>query len=222
MTCQCVQAHQCEDNPVSEYRRTGLHMSHEDVVRSFETLARLLGSPEPLSSKEAEVALDLLTRVPDGGLDGSGADASEFQDAWNRQRAMFKGLPKELPLEESYYKEWTSDESHPLAGRKGLACGDPAAHMAAVLEGFGMALSPEDPKSPDNLAVLLEFVALLIENRPGEEVVAFCTDHLDWLPDLRREAASRGIGGVFNQLIVTVESLVRHITSIEEIGACHG
>jgi TorA maturation chaperone TorD len=197
---------------------SGTDFSREDQVRSLETLARLLGSGEPLEAAEAEAAVDLMSRVPAGRFQRYVGQPLDFMMAWNEQRDLFKGLPKELPLEESYYKEWTSDPSHPLAGQKGLVRGDPASHMVSVLDGFGMVLSPDDPRSPDNLAVLLEFLAFLVETRPIEEAAAFCGDHLDWLPDLRKEAAARGIQGVFHEMVHTVESVVKHITSIREMG----
>ena len=214
MKSQCAESCLNNFDQVPDHYGPGDSPTREDVVDALEMLARLLGSPVPLDAEEAECAVDLLAGIPDSEFDGYGDDPMEFRDAWNRQRDLFMGLPDGLPLEESYYKEWTSDDSHPLAGQTGLSCGDPAAHMAAVLGIFGIELSPEDPKSPDNLAVLLEFLALLVENRTHEEVVAFCTDHLDWLPELRREAHTRGIEGAFHQLIGTVESLVRQIISM--------
>ncbi len=197
-----------------------LHL--DEAVQTLGMLARLLGSAEPLGQAEAEEALDLLGRVPGGWFGEYDGDSEGFAVAWNRQRDLFKGLPNLLPLEESFYKEWTTDRSHPLAGRKELAWGDPAAHVLAMLDNFGLALSSEDPRSPDHLAVLLEFLGFLIENRSIGEAAAFCRDHLDWLPDLRREATSRGIEAVLQEMVRTVESLVNDITTIQELGDCHG
>ncbi|MFH1115516.1 MAG: molecular chaperone TorD family protein [Pseudomonadota bacterium] len=205
----------CISSPVES-----LHL--DEAVRALGILARLLGSAEPLERAEAEEALDVLGRVPGGWLGGYEGNPAGFAAAWNRQRDLFKGLPNVLPLEESFYKEWTGDASHPLAGRKELAWGDPAAHVLAMLGNFGLALNPQDPRSPDHLAVLLEFLAFLIENRPVGEARAFCRDHLDWLADLRREAASRGIEEVLQEMVLTVESLVNDITTIQELGDCHG
>ncbi|MDQ7781326.1 MAG: molecular chaperone TorD family protein [Desulfomonilaceae bacterium] len=194
----------------------------DDPVQAVVALARLFGSSEPLGQAEAEETVDVLARVPAGCFGEYRDDPARFVDAWNRVRDLFKGLPKVLPLEESFYKEWTSDRSHPLVGRKGLAWGDPAAHVLAMFNEFGIALRAEDPRSPDHIAVLLEFLAFLMENRPTEEAQAFCRDHLDWLPDLRREATVRGFEGVFQHMVLTVESLVHYITTIQERGGRHG
>jgi hypothetical protein len=182
-------------------------------VPALGTLATLFGSAEPLGEAEAQEAVNLLARVPGCCLAAYLDDPGRFAEAWNRQRYLFKGLPNVLPLEESFYKEWTSDRSHPLAGRKGLAWGDPAAHVLATLNNFGITLNAEDPRSPDHLAVLVELLAFLIENRPAGEAAAFCRDHLDWLSDLRHEAGSRGIEGVFHEMVLTAESLVNHVMS---------
>ncbi len=193
-----------------------------DLVKALDTLAGLFGSAEPLGEAEAEEAIDLLVTVPGGPLARYLDDPARLADAWNGQRDLVKGVPNVLPLEESFYKAWTSDSSHPLAGRKGLAWGDTAAHVLATLNNFGIALCRDYPIPPDHLAVLLELLAYLIENRPIEEAAAFCRDHLDWLSDLRQEAKSRGIEGVFLEMVLTVESLVNHVTTIQEMGDCHG
>jgi len=194
----------------------------DDLVQALGTLAGLFGTGETLGDAEAEQAVNVLARISGGRLAAYRDDPGRFAGAWNRQRHLFKGVPNVLPLEESFYKEWTADRSHPLAGRKGLAWGDPAEHVVATLNNLGIALCAEDPRAPDHLAVLLELLAYLIENRPAEEAAAFCRDHLDWLSELRHEATSRGIEGVFQEMVRTVESLVNHIIIIQELGDCRG
>lgn len=186
----------------------------DDLAIAAGTLARLLGSPEPLDLGEAAEALDILATVPGSPLAEMKGDPARFQSEWNEQRNLYAGVPGLLPLEESVYKVWTTDRSHPLAGRKGLTWGDPAGHMLEVLQSFGMIPDPEDPRSPDHIAVLFEFLAILLENRSYEEVAAFCRDHLDWLEALRKEAAARGIRGMFEKVVQTAESLVNDIVSV--------
>ena len=91
--------------------------------------------------------------------------------------------------------------------------GDPAAHMQDVLAGFGMLLDPRELQAPDHLAVLLEFLAFLIDNCHREEVESFCRDHLDWLDALREEAERKGIESVLISLIRTAERLVQSVVS---------
>jgi hypothetical protein len=191
----------------------GRDLAAGDMAGAARCLARLLGSPEPLDHEEATQCLEILSRVSGGHFGGPLRDPGTLLKEWNEQRESLAGLPQTVPLVESFYKEWTTDRAHPLSGQKGLVFGDPAAHMAQVLESFSMMPDPENPLPPDHVSVLLEFLAYLIENRPYEEAVAFCKDHLNWLSDLREQAEARGTGGLLVRLILTAESLTNHIIS---------
>lgn len=182
-------------------------------ARAAKLLARLLGSAESLSVEEARETLAVLKSVAGALPPDLPDDPEELAEQWNLQRYLCAGLPDTLFLEESVYKAWTTDPSHPLAGRKGLAWGDPAAHMMEVLDRFGLMPDPDNSRPPDHIAVLLEFLAFLLEARPLGEAASFCADHLDWLPLLRAKAAAKGIAGVFQGLILSVERLADRIVT---------
>jgi hypothetical protein len=191
----------------------GSQIGTGDLANAARVLARLLGSPDPLDREEAAEYVTRLSRVPGGQFVDHSCDPDWFLNEWNEIRELFAGLPETIPLVESVYKEWTIDKGHPLAGRKGLVYGDPAAHMTEVLESFGMTPDPEDPLPADHLAVLLEFLAYSIEALPWQDVDAFCKDHLDWLADLRKEAEARQTGEMLVRLILTAERLIDSIIS---------
>lgn len=211
MTAQPVRMHwtrgerKMPDEPIFHPRPRSVE------ARTAELLARLLGSAEPLSVEEARETLAVLKDVDKVLPPDLPDDPEELAEQWNLQRYLYAGLPETLSLEESVYKAWTTDPSHPLAGRKGLAWGDPAAHMMEVLDRFGLMSDPDDSRPPDHIAVLLEFLAFLLELRPPGEAAAFCADHLDWLPLLRAEATAQGIAGVFQGLIMSAEQLAARV-----------
>jgi len=182
-------------------------------VEAAGILSRLLGDPESLKATEAREAVEILRGLHPEDWAGHGSDPEGFREAWNREKDIFIGNASFLSLEESVYKAWTSDRSHPLNGAKGFAWGDPAQHMQDVLGELGLALNPAESRAPDNLAVLLEFLAFLLKNRSQKEARSFCRDHLDWLDDLRREAEEKGVGGVLILLVRTAERLVQTLVS---------
>ncbi|MBM3299803.1 MAG: molecular chaperone TorD family protein, partial [Deltaproteobacteria bacterium] len=159
---------------IESYGTPGSEISSGDLARAAQVLASLLGSSDPLGREEAAQCLEILSRIPGGQFDELSPDPDRFLKEWNELGEVLAGVPETISLVESVYKEWTIDKGHPLAGHKGLVWGDPAAHMTEVLEGFGMTPNPEDPLPPDHLAVLLEFLAYLIENVPWQDVAAFC------------------------------------------------
>lgn len=134
-----------------------------------------------------------------------------WMDLLTRERSFAGGFGSTC-LEESFFKPWTGDESHPLHGTLGLAWGDPAAHMLRTLDRFGIELDPHGDAAPDHAAILLEFLAFLLANRPEEEVISFCKDHLDWLPELRRRAEADS-EVLLSALVAIAEGLVELIIS---------
>jgi hypothetical protein len=195
--------------------------ARSSMARAADLLARLLGSAKPLSVEEAREALVALKAIDVALPPDLPDDPQGLAKQRNMQRYLFAGLPDTLSLEESVYKAWTTDPSHPLARRKGLAWGDPAAHMMEMLDRFGLMPDPQNSKPPDHIAVLLEFLSFLLETRPVGEAASFCADHLDWLPHLRAEAAAHGIAGVFLSLVLAAEQLADRI-SMQAMGDDHG
>jgi len=174
-------------------------------------LSRLLGDPTPLDEDEAQQVLELLSELDPEGFRKYGGVAEEFRRDWNAATELLAGNAVPLPMEESLYKPWTTEAGHPLEGTEGFAWGDPAHHMLDVLETFGLGLDPEDERAPDHIAVLLEFLAYLLENRPSAEARSFCTDHLDWLPDLEKRLEQEAAAPV---LIPPVRAARRLISTL--------
>jgi TorA maturation chaperone TorD len=207
-------------NSAADFTSHGVHVfsdlsSVDDLILAAGALSRLLGSHEPLDSGEAHVVIEILANLDVTELETFLNSSDKLCKIWNSQRDLFVGPTRTLPLEESVYKPWTTDRSHPLAGSKGRSWGDPAVHMMEVLADFGLTPDPDESLPPDHLAVLLEFLAFLLENRAREEAVAFCSDHLDWLPEVRAKARDLEIEGILHGLVRAVETLLDRVTASE-------
>jgi hypothetical protein len=133
--------------------------------------------------EELQQGIGMLLGISENGM-------RVFLDKWSQEleRLNFPRCP--VSLEESTYKTWTSEKSHPMKGAKGLSQGDSACHMSQVLSSLGFSFGGNI--SPDHISVLLEFWAYLLERDSIEESILFCRDHLNWMPDLERKAREEG------------------------------
>lgn len=183
------------------------------LSRAAMILSRLLGDPERLDEQEAREAFRILhTLVADANGDFP-QDSLEFMRKWNEEVCPSFLTPGGLALEESVYKPWTTDESHPLREEQGLAWGDPAEHMLSLFDMFGLNEANRGNVSPDHLSILLDFLVLLLENRPEEEAVRFCHDHLDWLPELVKSAQGVEVPNILVLALRASESLAELVAS---------
>ncbi|MEJ2719044.1 MAG: hypothetical protein P8182_18250 [Deltaproteobacteria bacterium] len=96
-------------------------------------LSRLFGDSTPLEEPEARKAVRVLHWIHPDEFAQYLHDPESFRTAWNEEKDRFAEASSLFPLEESVYKEWTADKSHPLGGTKGLTWGDPARHMQESL-----------------------------------------------------------------------------------------
>jgi len=96
---------------------------------------------------------------------------------------------KSISLVESPYKPWTQDGECRLsfAREKGLLRGDSALHMAAIFRDSGMEVPQRFGACPDHLVLQLEFLSALYAEATDREVRQFIQDHLDWIPQLKKE-----------------------------------
>ncbi len=178
-----------------------LRSSVEERAEMACLLAEMFGDPSEVHSGHFERLLNFAS----GRLDLTGncfcVPPGEFQTRWLQDIELLLDTENPLSLDESVYKAWTKQKSHPLSGATGRCFGDPAAHMLAVLESFGLSLETELGHAPDSLPTLLEFLGFLLENRPPDEVVSFCHDHLDWTGELEQCASRLNAGKALLEVI---------------------
>ncbi|MBI5568663.1 MAG: molecular chaperone TorD family protein [Desulfomonile tiedjei] len=189
----------------------------EELAPAATELAGLLGNLAPLTVNEAREAAEVLRGICPEEFSIAQLDIEAFARSWNEEKSLLLGPVPPVSLEESVYKSWTDDPSHPLRGATGLAHGDPARHMERILNDFGMALPAESLQSPDHVAVLLLFLAFLLEERSVQDAAAFCQDHLDWMPALTAALTADGRGVVMLKLVNALESLIE--TIMERMGS---
>ena len=111
---------------------------------------------------------------------------SDIQKDYER---LFLGRGECVSLVESAYKPWTLDPECRLsfAREKGLLMGDSALHMAAIFQCAGVEVPEQFVACPDHLVLELEFLAALYREVGDREVEQFIGDHLDWIPELKKE-----------------------------------
>jgi TorA maturation chaperone TorD len=96
---------------------------------------------------------------------------------------------KRISLVESAYKPWTTDKGCGMvfAASTGLVMGDSALHMLELYRQLSLTVPEQFRSMPDHLVLELEFLALLYRCASNGQIERFIGDHLDWIPELRRE-----------------------------------
>lgn len=120
-----------------------------------------------------------------------------------------------ISLVESTYKPWTLDKDCGMvfAASKGLVMGDWAAHLLDIYERLSLEI-PEDFRStPDHLVLELEFLSLLHQSAPKEWISTFVEDHLDWIPELKKEMDKAGSSPFYKNAVEFVQLFLEHETS---------
>ncbi len=179
----------------------GLKCSAEERVEMAYLLAEVFGDPSGVGLEHFERLLDFASERPGLNKNSPHLKPGEFQTGWLQDIVLLLDGDNPLSLDESVYKAWTKQKSHPLSGATGRCFGDPAAHMIAVLESFGLSLEADRGQAPDSLSTLFEFLGFLLENRPSGEVVTFCHDHLDWIGELEQCAIRLNAGKALLEVI---------------------
>ncbi len=176
-------------------------MNHQDKAIFCQTLSSLFLPPTSEIAKEMESGslyrffkpwLSLWGEEEQRGLKGflSFEDPShleaELQHEYDRLFSEFG--PEKISLVESCYKPWTEDPhcTLPFAKEKGFLMGDPALHLLALFQAFGLEVDAPFQGLPDHLAIELEFLSFLYSQGEAEdEIYQFLKDHLDWIPSLK-------------------------------------
>ncbi len=182
-----------------------------DLVDMAYLLADMFGSPGELSAEQAGRILDYCDRSKSLNTCEANPELAEFMNLWFADIDLLAQGDNTLSLEESVYKPWTTRNNHPLKGVTGLSYGDSAAHMEKVLSSFGMTLDHRHGLTPDSLSTLFEFLGFLLENRPANEIVTFCRDHLDWLDNLRDKAIEKKAGAALMSAIMAAIFFVEEV-----------
>jgi len=124
------------------------------------------------------------------GLQTAGEGEALSSDLRGEYDRLFGGKTGDsAPLVESCYKPWTQDgECHlSFAREKGLLMGDSALHMAHIFRHSGVEVPERFRSCPDHLVLELEFLSALYGEATDREVKQFIHDHLDWIPEMKRD-----------------------------------
>ncbi len=202
--------HKLFDN-APEASVTDLDSVHSGLAEFAYLLADIFGAPFEVGSEHVAKIATFCSTLPRVDGDCLGAPPGEFLGTWLEDCRILMNVENSLSLEESVYKAWTHQDGHPLRGTTGHCLGDPAAHMEAVLQSFGLTLDSAYHLAPDSLSTLFEFLGFLLENRPVQEVVSFCNDHLDWLGELGQSAVKRGAGSALECLISIADLFIQEV-----------
>jgi TorA maturation chaperone TorD len=147
------------------------------------------------------------------GLKTAG-DAEAFsRDLRGEYDRLFGGKTGEsAPLVESCYKPWTRDaECHlSFARGKGLFMGDSALHMAHILRYSGVEVPESFRACPDHLVLELEFLSALYGEGTDQEVRQFIHDHLDWIPQMKRDLKQLGPHQFYLSAAELLDGFLRH------------
>jgi len=163
-------------------------------------LAALFSPPERETVEQ--LRMDAIPSRMEGYIKSLGGDCAwliGFTPLWESE-ALYHELEKEydrlfagpvggcVSLVESPYKPWTRDgECHvSFAGETGLLMGDSAVHMAAIFRQSGVEVPEKFTAWPDHLVLELEFLSALYGEATDREVRQFIQDHLDWIPELKK------------------------------------
>jgi TorA maturation chaperone TorD len=124
------------------------------------------------------------------GLQTSGSPEALYVELQREYDRLFSEVEEiSVPLIESPYKPWTQDGECRLsfAREKGLLRGDSALHMAAIFRDSGVEVPQRFDACPDHLVMELKFLSALYAEATDHEVRQFIQDHLDWIPQLKKE-----------------------------------
>lgn len=94
-----------------------------------------------------------------------------------------------ISLVESTYKPWTIDPSCRLAwaDKKGLLMSDSALHLQEIFQQLSIRIPPAFQSTPDHLILELEFLSFLYRTATHDQIRTFIVDHLDWIPELKKQ-----------------------------------
>lgn len=179
-----------------------------DLAQMAYLLAEIFGAPTEIRSCHFNYLRKYASTFSDLPANCLEKSPEELEDSWRENISILQGKENSLSLDESVYKVWTMQDNHPLRGATGHCFGDPAAHMLAALESFGLSVNAAHGLSPDSLSTLLEFLGFLVENRPAGEVINFCHDHLDWLDELERNTCNLKAGRILTCVIRITNNFV--------------
>lgn len=124
------------------------------------------------------------------GLQTSGSPGALYMELQGEYDRLFSEVEeKSISLIESPYKPWTQDGECRLsfAREKGLLRGDSALHMAAIFQKTGVEVPEPFRGCPDHVVLELEFLSALYAEATDRQVRQFIQDHLDWIPQLKKE-----------------------------------
>jgi TorA maturation chaperone TorD len=143
-----------------------------------------------------------------------GMDRDSFLDSLRSEyERLFTDLDgARISLVESTYKPWTIDKECGVvfAASKGLLMGDWACHLLDIYRSLSIEV-PEDFRStPDHLVLELELLALLHRTSPQAWISMFAKDHLDWIPELKKEMDRAESSLFYKNAIEFIQLFLQH------------
>lgn len=156
------------------YKEPGIEFA-EDVARGrlYETISR------GLKFLDIPVWPETLRMLERGNHKEYGyGEGEDVYDVYKELKDEYYSLffPLNVVPVESVYKEWQRGKKE-----KGYIMGDPAIEMKKRYEMLDIEIPQIYKDTPDHIALILEYVALLCENLPEISRSEFVLNHLDWV-----------------------------------------
>jgi TorA maturation chaperone TorD len=144
--------------------------------------------------------------------DGLALEGNVRERLEEEYRRLYLGpLPPYVVPVESVYKRWAQAPDCQLhfAAEKGHLMGDPALDMIRRYRAAGIAIPEALSAMPDHIALELEYMSYLLNQRDPNAPREFLETHLDWVDDLARDVGKMGMGGAYSRGAEIARALIR-------------
>lgn len=128
-------------------------------------------------------------------------------------------LGKQAPPVESLYKQWTVDPTCklPFARDKGYLLGDSALHIRYLLKELKIDIPAEFSNTPDHMSILLELLALFIENSDFKFINQFIEDHFNWLEEFKARLKESTNGKFYLEITTSLNRTINLLKALTNV-----